>query len=451
MATPPSFYDTCEASLLQAHSSTRMTNPKNRTRSRSKRHSANGEASSKQSSPKVSSRQAGRRQATVINGTSPTIRPSDGGRRCASSEVQMNELKLDEFKLQDSAPALRSLPFSRRKSDGAHVDADVATPPSQNRRSINAKKSTLDASPRNYYSTSSKNERRSQRNSINWLPPPPPRNYDTIANPAIIMSPKQAIQTEQLKLDVGEVQDSAAASAFRRLPLSRRRSASRTYAVHVDTYAKNQRSSLRNSMNWPPPPPPPPPPRNYAPANTDINASPPTDAIKTNQMKLDEGEVQDAAAAAFHSLPFSQRRSDGDPVISQGSRISVNSNADREYSLGDTAKCPSHMIVQDCPQAALERVSQLKDHDVAFIKRTDNSWTYAVLVHRYVSNAEGDDCMLFVMNQTGATKTIKKDQWASFVRLVAADEQLKERSDQSLPENVSVNRKWDDYSTLSID
>jgi hypothetical protein len=48
------------------------------------------------------------------------------------------------------------------------------------------------------------------------------------------------------------------------------------------------------------------------------------------------------------------------------------------------------MIIQDDPQEAFSQVSRLKQHDFAFIKRTDGLWTYAILAHRYVDD-EGEE------------------------------------------------------------
>ncbi|KAL7516944.1 hypothetical protein ACHAWX_001914 [Stephanocyclus meneghinianus] len=98
----------------------------------------------------------------------------------------------------------------------------------------------------------------------------------------------------------------------------------------------------------------------------------------------------------------------------------------KDYTLGETARSVSHMIIESCPQKAHERASQLENFDFAFIKRMDGSWTYAILAHRSFvkggvdSSKEG--CMLFVMNKEGSTKMIKKRHWAEFVRCVVNEE-----------------------------
>jgi hypothetical protein len=108
------------------------------------------------------------------------------------------------------------------------------------------------------------------------------------------------------------------------------------------------------------------------------------------------------------------------------------------------------MIIQDDPQEAFSQVSRLKQHDFAFIKRTDGLWTYAILAHRYVDD-EGEECMMFVMHQIGSTKTITKRKWVSFVRLVA-DKRVtgEEPLESSLPRNILMDSLGgDDVSRIS--
>jgi negative regulator of sigma E activity len=97
--------------------------------------------------------------------------------------------------------------------------------------------------------------------------------------------------------------------------------------------------------------------------------------------------------------------------------------ARQDYHLGDLAQCPSHMMIEPCPQAALEKASQLRNYDFAFIKRSNESWTYAILAHRHLANFDSsEEHMVFVMNKRGSTKIIKKKHWASYVRCVARED-----------------------------
>eukprot|EP00956_Cyclotella_meneghiniana_P017186 scaffold27752_cov70-Cyclotella_meneghiniana.AAC.1 len=90
----------------------------------------------------------------------------------------------------------------------------------------------------------------------------------------------------------------------------------------------------------------------------------------------------------------------------------------RDYDLGDIARSPSHMIIDTSPQATC--VSELNDHDFAFVNRSGGSWSYAILAHRHQSHDENKEYMVFVVDKMGSTKTIKKRQWAKCVRCVTA-------------------------------
>lgn len=170
----------------------------------------------------------------------------------------------------------------------------------------------------------------------------------------------------------------------------------------------------------------------------------------------EEVTVKDLPAAHTTDPPpvVHRRRSDGDviqPAATHQTRHQMYNGARSDYFLGDLAKCPSHMVIEDCPQAALEKVSQLRQYDFAFIKRTDGSWTYAILAHRHKPPNEDDECMMFVMTEAGSTKIIKKKLWGNFVRCVVAEdpEVDMEPVDTSVPRNISIDCSRDDCSMIS--
>jgi hypothetical protein len=107
-------------------------------------------------------------------------------------------------------------------------------------------------------------------------------------------------------------------------------------------------------------------------------------------------------SSVFPSLPFSRTTQ-----ARQGNSQAVCASR-CDYRLGEPARSSSHMV---------SKVSTLKNYDFAFIKRTDGLWTYAILAYRT------EESMMFVMNETGSTKIIKKRQWAEYVRCVAALEE----------------------------
>jgi hypothetical protein len=214
---------------------------------------------------------------------------------------------------------------------------------------------------------------------------------------------------------------------------------------------------MRISMNRPPPPPP----RRTSSTDTPsrkslsenrmvslplrVASSPSTglsrpgsrySVLEIKELKKRGVNVQEVAAdiADIHPLPISGTSSNEDHNLSQN-RSLVYSGARNDYSLGDKAKCTSHMIIQDDPQEAFNQISRLKQHDFAFVKRTDGMWTYAILAHRYID--EGEECMMFVMHQIGSTKTITKRKWVNFVHLVADKMVMGEEPlESSLPRTI---------------
>jgi len=77
----------------------------------------------------------------------------------------------------------------------------------------------------------------------------------------------------------------------------------------------------------------------------------------------------------------------------------------RDYELGETVRCQTHMSTGD--------TSSLENHDFAFVKRSDGSYSYAILAER------SEEFMLFAMNASGATKKISKKHWSSLLCLVS--------------------------------
>ena len=74
------------------------------------------------------------------------------------------------------------------------------------------------------------------------------------------------------------------------------------------------------------------------------------------------------------------------------------------FQLGDAASpraLPAYRAIE---------VDSLRKYDYAFILRSDNSWTYAVVADRL---PEG---MLFLVDARGSTKVLKRQHWSSRIR-----------------------------------
>ena len=114
----------------------------------------------------------------------------------------------------------------------------------------------------------------------------------------------------------------------------------------------------------------------------------------------------------------------------------------KDYKLGDSARSVSHMKIVESHHQSFIEASKIKTYDFAFIRRNDGSWTYAICATQF--KEAGEDCMLFVLNETGATKVLKRRFWADFIRPVAA-----QVDDVKIPEYIYVGDCADDDSLFS--
>ena len=93
-----------------------------------------------------------------------------------------------------------------------------------------------------------------------------------------------------------------------------------------------------------------------------------------------------------------------------------------DYTLGETVRSASHMIAQSTSTQAI------RVNDFAFVKRSDSSFTYAILAYRCTGSLRNcatneittEECMVFVVDSQGSTKKVPSKQSGS-VRLVATD------------------------------
>lgn len=84
----------------------------------------------------------------------------------------------------------------------------------------------------------------------------------------------------------------------------------------------------------------------------------------------------------------------------------------KNFRLGDVA-AHRDMIIEPNPSKALELISSLRAHNFAFVRRSkSHTWTYAIIAEM------NDDCIRFVVDRNGSTKTLKRKKWAKTVRLV---------------------------------
>ena len=124
------------------------------------------------------------------------------------------------------------------------------------------------------------------------------------------------------------------------------------------------------------------------------------------------------AAVTFAPLPTSCDQSK-DTKSKQRPTVSC-AGFRRDYELGETLRSPSHMIDNIAQPITTSEEntnmgSLLQKHDFAFIKRSDGSYTYAILA---CIDKDGER-MTFVLDNYGSTKVVRKRNWEKLVCLVS--------------------------------
>ena len=146
-----------------------------------------------------------------------------------------------------------------------------------------------------------------------------------------------------------------------------------------------------------------------------------------------------ATNSSFCSLSETRRQPSG----SSGSRAKAGRRKrrnPRRYKLGDVCRSPSDMIVHQSNTDAIDSVALLNKMDQAFLKRSSGVWTCAVVAERSLQpklkgvknqwftsdeikdlpdNVEMEESLLFVIDEDGATKIVKRKRWGRFVRRMA--------------------------------
>jgi len=99
-----------------------------------------------------------------------------------------------------------------------------------------------------------------------------------------------------------------------------------------------------------------------------------------------------------------------------------------DYDLEETIRSQPHMIVAPTPQEALYAVEILQNHDFAFVKRSNGTYSYAILAEKPVqpvkrkrSNNQNsmEECMVFVLDGNVSTKIISRRYWGDLVWVVS--------------------------------
>jgi hypothetical protein len=115
------------------------------------------------------------------------------------------------------------------------------------------------------------------------------------------------------------------------------------------------------------------------------------------------------------------------------------------YTLGEACRTPIDMVIHRSKQKAIQSAALLRKWDQVFIKRSTGVWTVAVMVDRALQpkskskkrqgkdqdrwrtvweidpkKMELEECMLFAIDDDGATKIVNRKSWAKYVRRIKA-------------------------------
>jgi len=128
-----------------------------------------------------------------------------------------------------------------------------------------------------------------------------------------------------------------------------------------------------------------------------------------------------------HILPESPQRSEtttssepgaASPTPSfEAGATSSTSLAHFGYVLGDEVKGDHHMMIPKTVTEALQNASSLNALDFAFVLRSNDSWTYAIVAEKSFHKDLGL-VIRFVLDKNGTTKTIRRKYWGKGVRPV---------------------------------
>ena len=118
------------------------------------------------------------------------------------------------------------------------------------------------------------------------------------------------------------------------------------------------------------------------------------------------------------------------------------------YRLGESIQSPHDIMIFPTEKEMMQRINSLKVHDFAFVRRSNGTWTYAILADRgkqkvtsasldggvpkvseagneNSSNLEKEEFMMFVMNEARSVKVIWKSQWKNCIRCIRGHKERK--------------------------
>ncbi|KAL3796928.1 hypothetical protein HJC23_000681 [Cyclotella cryptica] len=136
---------------------------------------------------------------------------------------------------------------------------------------------------------------------------------------------------------------------------------------------------------------------------------------KSSERKLMCSVQQSDVYDIDHNVPVNTERYDQDSFKSSSPKA-----LRRRFDLGEVAGTFDTLPTD---QESLIRIARLEIGDGAFVRRSDNVWTYA----RLKSREHGPDASLvFTVAARGATKSFPVSYWSQYIRLAAESNHTKE-------------------------
>lgn len=195
----------------------------------------------------------------------------------------------------------------------------------------------------------------------------------------------------------------------------------------------------------------------------------PEEPIKTSRSSLTISKMNCSKDVTSNSqeMPYLPKCKSAQDIPATPDHTSTKSNEEQirdarfdgsrpDYRLGDSARSTSHMVIAppDSKKAALDTVASLADHDFAFVKRSDGSFTYSILAFRRSITYSGQDetkspeeeWMIFALDSKGSTKKLRRSRWNEYVRLVSP-----KQDGSPVPSRDASSSGGDDQSDDSSD
>ena len=106
------------------------------------------------------------------------------------------------------------------------------------------------------------------------------------------------------------------------------------------------------------------------------------------------------------------------------------------YSIGDIGR--DEVMIIDSKKATAAAVAKIRANDAAFVRRSDGSWTYAIVKDRSFGSVPS---IRFKVNARGSTKDFPETQWGTYVRRIKQRSSSNPRPAHAAVENEKLKAR----------